>query len=76
MDNKIDEGSVVICPTHQAGTVVEINKGGTWVLLRNGDVWVGELFRVRLPQSQEDLDSCLIDVERLEPKREAANRDF
>ena len=48
MDNKIDEGSVVICPTHQAGTVVEINKGGTWVLLRNGDVWVGELFRVRL----------------------------
>lgn len=64
-----NEGNVVICPTGQAGTVVEVLLGAAWVLLRNGDIWVGEIFRLRLPQSQEDLDFCPINVERLETKR-------
>jgi hypothetical protein len=62
-------GSVVICATSQAGTVVQITGKDVWVLLRNNDVWVGLDHDIRNPQDQADLDACPIDVERLEIKR-------
>lgn len=62
------EGSVVICNTGQAGTLVQIAGKEVWVLLRNSDVWVGQVHHIRSPQDQADLDACPIDVERLEKK--------
>ncbi len=66
-------GDVVIVGTGQAGTVDEL-ADDIWVLLRNGDIWVGPYHKARHPQSQEDLDMCPIDVERLEAKRAPINR--
>jgi hypothetical protein len=65
----IEEGLIVIIGTGQCGTVSEIIGNDIWVLLRNGDIWVGPLNRVRMPQSQEDQDACPVNVERLETKR-------
>lgn len=62
------EGGVVIVSTGQAGTIVESIKRDVWVLLRNGDVWVGPTSHIRYPQDGEDLAACPINVERLEPK--------
>lgn len=62
------EGDVVICATSQAGTIAQITGDSVWVFLRNFDIWVGATHGIRLPQSQEDLDACPVDVERPEPK--------
>lgn len=71
---KFAEGTVVIILTTQAGTIVQEGKD-LWVLLRNGDMWVGSERQVRLPQDQNDLDACPVDVERPEPKREICQRN-
>jgi hypothetical protein len=67
--NDFAEGVVVICnDTGQAGTIVEDEGRDVWVLLRNSNIWTGSKSMIRLPQNQEDLDACPIDVERVEPK--------
>lgn len=62
------EGEVIIVGSGQAGTVVEVDGSNVWVLLNNGDIWVGPFHQCRYPQNEEDLASCPINVERLEPK--------
>jgi len=69
-----EEGSVVICGTSQAGTITDIFKRNVWVLLQNGDIWVGSVGQIRFPQDQADLDACPLNVERLETKRVLINR--
>lgn len=61
-------GNVMICSTGQAGTIIEKIKRDVWILLRNGDIWIGPIGMCRLPQDEVDLNSCPIEVERLEPK--------
>jgi len=66
---KIKEGSVVICATGQAGTVVDDSiDTNICVLLRNSDLWFGPAYQCRLPQSKEDLDACPLDVDRFEER--------
>ena len=65
------EGSVVICSTSQAGTLVQLAKGDIWVLLRNGDIFTGSVHEIRFPQDDQDLQACPIDVEHQEVKRSA-----
>ena len=48
--NDFVEGVVVIVGSGQAGTIVEVTGRDVWVLLRNGDVWVGPMNQIRLPQ--------------------------
>ena len=72
--NEFVEGSVIICGSGQAGSIVQIAED-VWVLLRNGDIWVGPQHRLRFPQSQEDLDQAPIDVERAEQKRDYRDKD-
>jgi hypothetical protein len=62
----MEEGSVVICGTSQAGTVVMNAKGDLMVLLTNGNIWFGPSSQCRLPQSREDLDACPLEVDRFE----------
>ena len=66
--NNIDEGSVVIVATGQAGTVVQMDGSEVWVLLANGDIWVGSSKQAHPPQSAEHLAACPFNVERLENK--------
>ena len=63
------EGKVVIVSTSQAGTIAQIDGKNVWVLLRNHDIWTGNLSQVYEPQSKEHLDACPIDVPRIEAKR-------
>jgi hypothetical protein len=63
-----EEGVVVVVSSGQAGTIVEVNGRDIWALLRNNDIWVGPMNQIRLPQGEEDLAACPIDVERLEKK--------
>jgi hypothetical protein len=73
--NEFVEGVVVIVGSGQAGTIVEVTGRDIWVLLRNGDVWVGPVNQCRLPQDQADLDSAPLNVERLEKRPELRERD-
>ena len=60
------EGSVVIvATTMQVGTVIFLDKTDVWVFLTCGDIWVGSRRDIRFPQDQADLDSCVLNVERL-----------
>lgn len=65
------EGDVVIVgDTGQVGTLTYIGgPGQTQVLLRNGDVWTGDLNRLRLPQDQAEVDAAPLNVERVPLKR-------
>lgn len=64
------EGLVVlVAPSGQAGTVVSVNGESIWVLLRNGELWVGPSSMIREPQSDEDLAAAPVEVSRPEPKR-------
>jgi hypothetical protein len=74
MDN-LEEGMVVICSTSQAGTITQIIGNDSWVLLTNGDIWVGQLHDLRLPQNEEDLAACPLNVDRLEKKFVRSNRE-
>ena len=62
------DGSVAICATGQAGTIIQLTGNEAWVLLRNGDIWVGLINRIRLPQDSADLEACPIDIERFDAK--------
>ena len=66
----MNEGTVVICSTGQAGTVVQNIKNDLWILLCNGDIWCGPYSMVRLPQDEADLAACPFEVARTAPKLE------
>lgn len=68
MNDSFKEGDVVIVISSQAGSVVQIKVKEVWVLLRNGDIWTGPMHQVRFPQDKADLESCPLNVERIEPK--------
>jgi hypothetical protein len=73
--SRFEEGTVVICATGQAGTVIDDqNKDNLWVLLANGNIWHGAEFQCREPQSQEDLDACPLDVDRFEERERAPRK--
>lgn len=63
-----EEGDVVICGSGQAGTIAQICGRSVWVLLRNGNIWIGSMGQIRIPQDEADLEACPIEVERIEPK--------
>lgn len=62
--NSYREGDVVIVKTGQAGTVYWILPGEVCVLLRNGDIWYGPEYDVRLPSSKKELKNCPVNVDR------------
>lgn len=66
--SKIKEGDVVMTPTQQAGTLVDIGKDRVCVLLANLDLWFGPYSQVWLPTSQEELDSALVEVDRFKDR--------
>lgn len=66
--NNIFEGSVVICGSGQSGSIIQMDSKNVWVLLKNSNIWIGPMHQVRLPQDQEDLDSCPLEVERIPNK--------
>ena len=63
------EGSVVVVSTGQAGTISHLDGMEACVLLRNMELWHGMVNRLHFPQSQQHLDACPINVERVEEKR-------
>lgn len=67
--NEFIEGKVVVCGSGQAGSIIHTDERNIWVLLRNGNIWVGFINQIRLPQDQADLDACPIEVERIEKPR-------
>lgn len=67
--DELVEGSVVICSTGQAGSLIQIDGKNVWVLLRNNDIFTGTSHQIRIPQGQEDLDAAPIDISRIEVKR-------
>ena len=69
-----EEGSVVIVATGQAGTVIQTGKY-LWVLLANGDVWVGSFKQALPPQSPEHLAACPMEVERFVEREKAKRMD-
>jgi hypothetical protein len=69
MDSSFHEGGVVICGSGQAGSIVEVDGSNVWILLNNGDIWVGPFHQCRYPQDEADLAACPLNVERLESKR-------
>lgn len=66
--NEIYVGTVVICPTAQAGTVVDECGDQVCVLLQNGDLWHGAAHQVRLPQGKEDLEAAIVHVDRFKDR--------
>lgn len=64
MNDSFNDGDVVICDSGQSGCLVGIDGQDVWVLLKNGDIWIGSTKRLRKPQDQADLDACPLDVER------------
>lgn len=58
-------GDVLICGSGQSGTVIQIC-GELWILLLNGDIWIGPSNQCRFPQDEADLAACPLNVERLE----------
>ena len=65
--NNFVEGSVVICGSAQSGTVIQTGRD-VWVLVLNGDIWVGPSHQCRFPQDQSDLDAAPLNVDRLEKR--------
>lgn len=66
------EGEVIVVGTTQAGSVVQVDGSNIWVLLNNGDIWIGPFHQCRYPQDEADLAACPIEVERFE-ERERKN---
>lgn len=62
--SEINEGTVVIAGTGQAGTLIQNDPDNVWVLLRNGDIWYGPAHQIREPQSQEELDAAPLEFDR------------
>jgi hypothetical protein len=67
--NEFVEGDVVICGSGQAGSLAQLAGKDVWVLLQNGDIWVGQTHAIRLPQDKADLESCPLNVEKVEKTR-------
>lgn len=62
--SKIKPGDVVIVSTNQAGTVWWIDGEEVAVMLRNKDIWYGFTYEARIPSSKEELDACVIDLDK------------
>ena len=62
----MEEGTVIVCGTGQAGTIVQNIKGDLIVLLANGNIWHGSSNQCRIPQDAEDLANCPLEVDRFE----------
>lgn len=62
--SKIKPGDVVIVTTNQAGTVWWILDGEVAVMLRNKDIWYGKDYEARIPSSKEELEACVVDLEK------------
>ena len=71
MKTEINEGTVVIVSTGQAGTYIGDTAGGAMVLLTNGDIWVGHPGTMREPQDQADLDAAPLNFDRFEGREKA-----
>ena len=69
MDSSFQEGQVVICGSTQAGTITGKDGSNLWILLNNGDIWVGPYHQCRYPQDEADLAAAPLNVDRLESKR-------
>ena len=67
--NNFKDGDIVIVSTHQSGCIIQISNKDAWVLLKNGDVWIGPIHSIREPQGQNDLLACPLNVDREENKR-------
>jgi hypothetical protein len=65
--NNFVEGSVVVAGSGQSGCVIQTGKD-MWILLLNGDIWIGPPHTVRFPQDEADLAACPLDVDRLEKR--------
>lgn len=69
--NDINEGSVVIVNSGQIGTVVQLS-GDAWVLLSNGNIWIGNPNMTHIPQSQEEIDlAAALNLDRFEGRETA-----
>jgi hypothetical protein len=64
----IKEGDVVIVSTGQAGTYCCEGKDQVCVLLANGCLWYGRFHEMRKPQSQEDLETAVLEVDRFKDR--------
>lgn len=58
----MDEGTVVIVGSGQAGTVWWCAGVQVAVILRNNEVWSGAISQCRVPQTPEELDLAPLDV--------------
>ena len=67
------EGTVVVCPSGQIGTVVTYTSDQAQVLLRNGEIWTGTAKQLREPQPGE-VEHAPVNVDRKEPSPKKANR--
>ena len=66
---EFNEGDIVITSTGQAGCVQWQIGQEVSVLLRNGNIWIGNAHSCRKPQSQEELDMCPIDIQEQPAKK-------
>jgi hypothetical protein len=64
MSDYFKEGSVVIVDTGQSGCLTHLDGNEASVLLLNLEMWHGMTNRLRLPQNQEDLSACPLNVEK------------
>lgn len=64
----MNEGSVVICDTGQAGTLIWKVADQASVLLQSGEIWTGAVHSLRKPQDAADLAACPILVDKKDPK--------
>lgn len=69
------EGTVLVCGTGQAGTLINVSGDTFTVLLRNGEIWTGHSSQCRVPQSPDDLASCPLEVEKTVPLRKKPKRN-
>lgn len=69
----IEEGTVVIVATGQAGTVIQCDQQNVTVLLSNQCLWQGKRSQVYIPQSKEELDAAPVEIDRFE-ERERTNK--
>ncbi len=59
----MNEGTIVVAPTAQIGTITQLAGDQAQVLLRNGEIWSGPAKQLRIPQEGE-LDAAPLEVER------------
>jgi len=79
MMNDFVEGTVVICASTQAGTIIGFSSAtDVMVLLANGDFWMGMLKQCRIPHDADDLAAAPRDIDKFAsreaPKNKVANK--